>query len=105
LDQKRNSSCHIIIKTPNAQNEERILKAEAERGKGHIIYKGRPIRIIRDYQSQKILDRCHKEPKRTNARAGLLYTAKLSITIDGETKVFHDKTKFAKYLSTNTPLK
>jgi hypothetical protein len=24
LDQKRNSSCHIIIKTPNAQNKERI---------------------------------------------------------------------------------
>jgi hypothetical protein len=27
LDQKRNSSCHIIIKTPNALNKERILKA------------------------------------------------------------------------------
>jgi hypothetical protein len=26
LDQKRNSSCHMIIKTPNAQNKERILK-------------------------------------------------------------------------------
>jgi hypothetical protein len=30
LDQKRNSSCHIIIKTPNAQNKERILKAVRE---------------------------------------------------------------------------
>jgi hypothetical protein len=28
----------------------------------------------------------------------LLYPAKLSITIDGETKVFHDKTKFTQYL-------
>jgi hypothetical protein len=27
LDQKRNFSHHIIIKTPNAQNKERILKA------------------------------------------------------------------------------
>jgi hypothetical protein len=26
LDQRRNSFCHIIIKTPNAQNKERILK-------------------------------------------------------------------------------
>jgi hypothetical protein len=26
LDQKRNSSCHIIIKIPNTQNKERILK-------------------------------------------------------------------------------
>jgi hypothetical protein len=33
-----------------------------------------------------------------------LYPAKLSITIDGETKIFHDKTKFTKYLSTNLAL-
>ena len=32
LDQKRNSSHHIIIKTPNAQNKERILKAVREKG-------------------------------------------------------------------------
>jgi hypothetical protein len=35
----------------------------------------------------------------------LLCPAKLSITIDGETKVFHDKTKFTQYLSTNPALK
>jgi hypothetical protein len=34
----------------------------------------------------------------------LLYPAKLSITIDGETKLFHDKTKFTHYLSTNPAL-
>jgi hypothetical protein len=33
----------------------------------------------------------------------LLYPAKLTITIDGETKVFHDKTKFTQYLSRNQP--
>jgi hypothetical protein len=33
-----------------------------------------------------------------------LYPAKLSITIDGEIKVFHDKTKFTQYLSTNSAL-
>jgi hypothetical protein len=32
LDQKRNSSCHIISKTPNTQNKERILKAVREKG-------------------------------------------------------------------------
>jgi hypothetical protein len=31
----------------------------------------------------------------------LLYPAKLSNTIDGEIKVFHDKIKSTKYLSTN----
>ena len=34
----------------------------------------------------------------------LIYLAKLSITIDGETKVFHDKTKLTYYLSTNPAL-
>jgi hypothetical protein len=32
LDQKRNSTHHIIIKTPNAQNKERILKAVRKKG-------------------------------------------------------------------------
>jgi hypothetical protein len=40
----------------------------------------------------------HKCPPR------LLYPPKLSITIDGETKVFHDKTKFTQYLSRNPAL-
>ena len=31
LDQKRNSSQHIIIKTPNAHNKERILKVVKEK--------------------------------------------------------------------------
>jgi hypothetical protein len=26
MDQKRNSSCHIMVKTPNTENKERILK-------------------------------------------------------------------------------
>ena len=34
----------------------------------------------------------------------LQYPVKLTITIDGETKVFHDKTKFIHYLSTNPVL-
>ena len=34
----------------------------------------------------------------------LLYPAKLSITIDGETKIFHGKTKFKQYLCTNPAL-
>jgi hypothetical protein len=50
LDQKRNSSCHIIAETPNAQNKERILKAERE--KGQVTYKGRPIRITPDFSPE-----------------------------------------------------
>jgi hypothetical protein len=34
----------------------------------------------------------------------LLYPTKLLITMNAETKVFHDKTKFIQYLSTNPAL-
>ena len=43
LDQKSKFPHHIIIKTLNAQNKDRILKAARE--KDQVTYKGRPIRI------------------------------------------------------------
>jgi hypothetical protein len=52
LDQKRNSFCHIIIKTPNALNKERILKAV--RDKGPVTYKGRPKIIPPDTSHQRL---------------------------------------------------
>jgi hypothetical protein len=52
LDQKRNSSRHIIIKTPNAQNKQILLKAVRERG--HLTYKGRPIRITPNFLPEMI---------------------------------------------------
>ena len=107
LDQKRNSSPHIIIRTKNALTKDRILKAVRENGQ--VTYIGRPIRITQDFSAETMKAgrswtdviqtlREHKYPPR------LLYPAKLSITIDGETKVFHDKTKFTYYLSTNPAL-
>jgi hypothetical protein len=50
LNQKVNSYCHIIIKTPNAQNKERILKAV--KGKGQVTYKGRPIRNTAEFSPE-----------------------------------------------------
>ena len=104
LDQNRNTSHHIINKTPNVLNKERILKAVRE--KGQVTYKGRPIRITPDFSPETIkagrswADRMQilREHK---CHPRLLYPVKLSITIDGETKIFHDKTKFTQYLSTN----
>jgi hypothetical protein len=55
LDQKRNCSCHIIIKTSNAQNKERILKAI--RDKCQVTCKGRPIIISPDFSSETMEDR------------------------------------------------
>ena len=50
LDQKRNSSQHIIIRTANALNKDSILKAVRE--KGQVTYKGRPIRITTDFSPE-----------------------------------------------------
>jgi hypothetical protein len=50
LDQKRNSSHHIIIKTQKALNKDRILKAVRE--KCQVTYEGRPIRITPDFSLQ-----------------------------------------------------
>jgi hypothetical protein len=103
LDQKRNSSQHIIIRTTNALNKDRILKAVRE--KGQVPYKGRTIRITPDFSPETMKARrswteIYADPKRTQMPAQLLYPAKLSLTINGETRVFHDKTKFKQYHST-----
>jgi hypothetical protein len=47
-DQKRNSSLHIMIRTTNALNKEKILKAAREK----VTYKGRPIRITPDFSPE-----------------------------------------------------
>jgi hypothetical protein len=50
LDQKRNSSHHIIIKNPKAQDKERILKAVRLKGQEACI--GRPIRITAGFSPE-----------------------------------------------------
>jgi hypothetical protein len=107
LQQKRNSSQHIIIRTTNALNKDRILKAVRE--KGQVTYKVKAIRITPDFSPETMKAirawtdviqtlREHKFQPR------LLYPAKLLITLDGETKVFHNRTEFTHYLSKNPTL-
>jgi hypothetical protein len=107
LAQKRNSSWHIIIKTKNALNKDRILKAVRE--KGQVTYKGRPVRITPDFTPDIMKVRRSwtdfiQTLREQKCQPRLLYPAKLSITIDGETKVFHGKPKFTHYLSMNPAL-
>ncbi|KAL6054958.1 hypothetical protein STEG23_030485, partial [Scotinomys teguina] len=52
LDPQKKSSRHIIIKTLNIQNKERILRAAKE--KGQLTYKGRPIRITPDFSVETL---------------------------------------------------
>jgi hypothetical protein len=96
LDQKRNSSWHIIIRTKISLRKDRILKVVRE--KGQVTYKGRPIRITPDFSPETMkARRSWADVKQTlrehKCQPRLLYSAKLSVSMDGETKVFHDKTK------------
>ena len=52
LDQKRNSSQHIIIRTTNALNKDRILKSVRENTQ--VTYKVRPIRITPDLSAESM---------------------------------------------------
>jgi hypothetical protein len=72
-------------------------------------YTGRPIRITPDFSPETMKSRrswadVTQTLREYKCQARLLYPAKLSITIDGETKIFHDKTKFAQYISRNAAL-
>jgi hypothetical protein len=97
LDEKSNSSCHRIIIPLNTENEERILKVVRE--KVQVKCKVRPIRITPDFSPETMTARKSwadviQTLREHKCRPRLLYSAKLSINIDGESKVSHDKTKF-----------
>jgi hypothetical protein len=86
LDQKIKSSCNIIIKTLNAKNKERILKAVRE--KGQVTYKDRPIRITPDISTETLKVRRSwtnivQTPRECKCQPSPLYPAKFLITIDG----------------------
>jgi hypothetical protein len=64
VDQKRNSSQYITIRTTNRLNKDSILKAIRKKVKKHIKENYTKL-LTKDYESQKILDRYYTEPKRT----------------------------------------
>jgi hypothetical protein len=78
LDQKRNSSGHIVIKTTNALKKKKERKnrqnIKSSKGKRSIIirrqaYLNYSRLLTRDYDSQKILDRCYTDTKRAQMPA------------------------------------
>ena len=93
LDPKRNMPRHILIQFPKIKDKERILKAARE--KDSVPYKGVAIRLSTDF-SKEILQarRGWKEVfqvmKGKDLHPRLLYSAKLSYTIEGQIKCFPD---------------
>jgi hypothetical protein len=77
--------------------------------KDQVTYKGRSIGITPDFSPETMKARRSwtdviQTLRKHKCQPRLQYLAKLSITIIIETKVFHDKTKFTQYFSTNPAL-
>jgi hypothetical protein len=107
VDQNRTTPQHIIIKTTNTENRERILKAVIE--KKQITYKGKPTKTTADFsmetlKAQRTWSEVFWALNENNFNSRILYPEKLSFKIDGTIKVFHDKQKLKQYVTTKPPL-
>jgi hypothetical protein len=96
------------MRTTNALNTNRILKVVRE--KCQVTYKGRPIRITPDVSPETMKARRSwtdvlQTLREHKCQPRVPYPGNLPITIDGETKVFHDKIKFTQLFPEIQPYK
>jgi hypothetical protein len=99
-DQKRNTLRTHHNQNSQQQNEERILKAAKERRQ--VTYKGKPIKITSDFLTQTVnARRSWKDViqvlRESNCQPRLVYSAKQSFLIEGETKTFYNKEKLKEF--------
>ena len=102
LDPRRNTQRHIIIKSPNIKDKQRILKAA--RGKETVTYKGVPIRLSADFSKETLQARrgwkeVFEVMKSKDLYPRLLYPAKLSFRMEGQIKCFPDKVKLKEFIT------
>ena len=102
LDPRKHTPSHIIA-LPKIKDHERILKAARE--KETVTYKGVPIRLSADSSKETLqVRRGWKEIfevlKGKDLYPRLLYTAKLSLSMEGQIKCFPDKVKLKEFIIT-----
>ena len=103
MDSRRNTPRYIIIKLCKVKDKETILKAARE--KQRVTYKGVPIRLTADF-SKEILQarRGWKEVFQVMKGKGLhprlLYPAKHSFRMEGQTKSFPEKVTLREFIIT-----
>ena len=101
LDQKKNTPIHIISKLPKIKDKERILKVARE--KETVTYKGLPMRLSANFSKETLQERkgwkeVFKVMKDKDLYPRLLYPAKLSFRMEGQTKRFPDKVKLKEFI-------
>ena len=100
LNHNRSTPRYIIMKMPNIQNKDRILKAA--RDKHQITYSGRPIWRAADISTQTLKARrawniTFQALKEYGCQPKILYPAKLTFRFEDEIKSFHDKQKLKEF--------
>ena len=103
LDPRRDTPKHIIITLAEIKDKERILKAARE--KDTVTYKGVPIRLSADFSKETLQARrgwkeVFQVMEGKNLHPRLLYAAKLSFRMEGQTKCFQDKVKLKEFIIT-----
>ena len=103
LDPRRNTPRHIIITLAKIKDKDRILKAARE--KETVTYKGVPIRPSADFSKETLQARrgwkeVFEVMKGKDLHPRLLYPAKLSFRMGGQTKCFPDKVKLKEFIIT-----
>ena len=96
VDAKGPTPRHIITKMPKVKGKERILKAARE--KQRVTYNGVPLRLSADFskeilQARRSWKKVFKVMKGKDLQPRLLYSAKLSLRMEGQIKCFPDKGK------------
>ena len=94
MDPRKHTPRHIIIILPKMKERERILKAARE--KETVTYKGVPVRLSADFskgtlQARRGWKEVFKVMKGKDLHPRLVYPAKLSFRMEGQTKYFPDK--------------
>ena len=102
LDPRRNTPRHIRI-TLVKMKQERILEAAKE--KDTVTYKGVPIRLSADFSKETLQARrgwkeVFRVRKGKDLHPRLLYSAKLSLRMEGQIKCFPDKDKLKEFIIT-----
>ena len=104
---KRPTSRHIIIKMANFPDKERILKEV--RDKKEVTYKGALISLLADFsiemlQARREWQKIFQVMRTRDLQPRLLYTARLSIKIESQIRIFPDKRIQKEYTPTKTIL-
>ena len=90
INPSRNTPRHMLIKLTKTKHKERILKAARE--KDQVTYKRNPISLTVDLSAKALQARREWQDilKGKNLQSRLLYPARISFKIDGETKSFSE---------------